>query len=547
MTRHASPQRHSRGTRWVVSVLATLGALAVTSSGPGASATTIDPSEPIVYEGSLTLTSVEGDTVPLTARLTVDCATDPCTALVIILSGDFVSSPTNDQSIAMVDGVARADLPLYGDLCALRFVGAGPVAIDVTGDTASVTRESAATAASCPDGSDATAAAATIAGTLARVSGSSCLIDGTCPTPSPTPTATPIVTAEPIDSDAQGTQEARAVDEAGFLSQLRTVRVVFTPTNLLWASSGALVLALVIAFPAVLLDSSSERVAARIEQRRVARAEQRGKTVTRPPLTLLGWPAAIGGLLIAAAASAIVDPDFGFDAVGLRTVLSIAAGFLVVIALGWAVVTLTMRRTHPASRPRIEFRVLTIAFVALAVVASLLSGFEPGVIFGFVAGVGFGAAISTRARAGSAVLMTGFMIVVSAAAWGVYSALVPVIGADPSLLELIILESLSGIAIAGVSALPLALLPLRGLSGQSIWAFSRFLWLALYALSVAGFLIVLVPLPDSWQLVELDLVAWSIGYAVYLGVAVIAWLIAARPWKREEAESAEPETQAAED
>ena len=97
---------------------------------------------------------------------------------------------------------------------------------------------------------------------------------------------------------------------------------------------------------------------------------------------------------------------------------------------------------------------------------------------------------------------------------------------------------MSGIAIAGVSALPLALLPLRGLSGQSIWAFSRFLWLALYSLSVAGFLIVLVPLPDSWQLVELDLVAWSIGYAVYLGVAIVAWLIAAQPWKREEVESA---------
>jgi hypothetical protein len=507
-------------------------------SGPSVSAATIDPAEPIVYEGSLTLTSVEGDTLPLTARLTVDCATDPCAAIVIILTGDFVSSPTNDQSIAMVDGIARAELPLYGDLCALRFVGAGAVAIDVTGDTAAVTRQSAATAASCPDGSDATAAAATITGTLARVSGSSCLIDGTCPTPSPTPTATPIVIAEPVDSDAQDSPEPRAIDDAGFLSQLRTVRDVFTPTNLLWASSGALVLAIVIAFPAVLLDSSSERVAARIEQRRAARAEKRGKTVTRPPLTLLGWPAAIGGLLIAATASAIVDPDFGLDAVGLRTALAIAAGFLVVIALGWAVVTLTMRRTHPESQPRIEFRILTIAFVALAVVASVLSGFEPGVIFGFIAGVGFGAAISTRARAGSAVLMTGYMVVVAGAAWGAYSALVPVVGAEPSLLELIALESLSGIAIAGVSALPLALLPLRGLSGQSIWAFSRLLWLGLYALSVAGFLIVLVPLPDSWQLVELDLVAWGIGYAVYFGIAIVAWLIAARPWKREAAEPA---------
>ena len=538
MTRTARPQRRARARLWGPVVALVLAGTAL--AGPtAAGGSTINPEEPIVYEGALTLTSVEGDTLALTARLAVDCAVEPCTAIVTILTGDFVASPTNDQELAMTGGSTRADLPFYGDLCALRFVGAGALAIDVAGDTAAVTRGSGPASAACPDGADASASAATIAGTLARVSGSSCLIDATCPTPTPTPEPSrSAVTAAPVDEQVSdsGAQEPRPLTEPGVLSGLRNVSDVITPTNLLWAGSGSAVLAILIAFPTVLLDSSTERVAARIEQRRSARAARPGGGPTRPPLTLLGWPAALGGLVVAAAASTIVDPDFGIDAVGLRTALAIFAGFLVVIGLGWLIVAVTLRRTHPHTLPRIEFRLLTIAFVALAVVASLLSGFEPGVIFGFIAGVGFGAAISTRARAGAAVLMTGYMIVIAAAAWIAYSLLVPVVGAEPSLLELIALESLSGIAIAGVSALPLALLPLRGLSGESIWAFSRILWLLFYAVAVAGFLIVLVPLPDSWQLVELDLIAWGIGYAAYVGVAIVAWLIAVRPWVREKAD-----------
>lgn len=123
-------------------------------------------------------------------------------------------------------------------------------------------------------------------------------------------------------------------------------------------------LAILIAFPTVLLDSTSERVSDHIEQRRLARTGAAARRAICPPPTLLGWSAATGGLLVAAAASTVVDPDFALDAVG-------------------------------------------------------------------------------------------------------------------------------------------------------------------------AFLLVLIPLPDSWQLVELDLAAWGIGYATYLVVAVAAWLMVARPWVRD--------------
>ncbi|QOD92752.1 hypothetical protein [Chryseoglobus sp. 28M-23] len=507
-------------------------ALSLLPAPASASAETAESGGTIVYEGGMQLSSSDGFTVDVTARLTVECANDAsCTALVVITGGDFVASPTNDQALPFAAGRASADLPYYGDICQLRFIGAGAVTVDATPDAAIVTRQSAPVSTSCPDGSTATASAATVSGTLSYVSGASCLSDGTCPTPTPTPTLTPTETASPMPTTATiepaVATEARDWDDPGVLSTLRPFRSIGTPSAALWSVTGAIVLSILIALPTVLLDATSERVTDRAEQRRRARGLAPADPSARPPLTVLGWPAALAGLLVAATASTYVDPEFAFDAAGWRTAAGIAAGFLVVIALGWAVVTAVMRSIRPQWRPRIEFRPLTLLFVITAVAFSIVSGFQPGVVFGLVAGVGFAGSISERARAGSALMLAGFMVVTGAAAWAGYSLLVPVFD-NPDLLQLLALECLAAITIAGFSALPIALLPLRGLLGRAVWQWSRLVWVGLYAIAVGAFLFVLIPLPDSWQWVELDYLAWGIGYAVYCVVAVIAWAVSVR-------------------
>ncbi|MER3388607.1 MAG: hypothetical protein RJQ01_01115 [Microcella sp.] len=508
-------------------------ATAASATGPGLPSTSEeDPSAPIVYDGGMRLTSSDGFTVDITARLTIECdAADDCTALVTVTGGDFVASPTNDRALPYSGGRASADLPYYGDICQLRFIGAGAVTVEATADSASVTRQSAPVSTSCPDGSTATASAATVSGTLAYVSGPSCRSDGTCPTPTPTPTPAPTATPSPSPTaevvDADPGAGARDSADPGVLSTLRPFRAAATLPAALWSITGAIVLSILIALPTVLLDATSERITERAEQRRLARGLAPADPSARPPLTVLGWPAALAGLLVAAAASTYVDPEFAFDAVGWRTAAGILAGFLVVIALGWALVVAVMRSIRPQWRPRIEFRPLTLLFVVTAVAFSVVSGFQPGVVFGLVAGVGFAGAISARARAGSTLLLVGFMIVAGAAAWAGYSLVAPSVE-NPDLLLLIAIECLSAITIAGFSALPIALLTLRGLLGRAVWQWSRLSWIALYAIAVGAFLFVLIPLPDSWQWVELDYVAWGIGYGVYCLVAVVAWALSAR-------------------
>ena len=93
---------------------------------------------------------------------------------------------------------ARAELPEFGDLCALRWIGAGSLTIAFDGDAAELTRTIAAGGPTpCPSGAQATAAAATLTGTLTLVTGVTCLLTAECgvfatPTAIPSPsTASP--------------------------------------------------------------------------------------------------------------------------------------------------------------------------------------------------------------------------------------------------------------------------------------------------------------------------------------------------------------------
>ena len=496
---------------------------------PGAALATDEPVDQLMtYRGSLTLDSSDGFTFDVTAELTVDCSDPICTALVEIVDGDFVASPSSGQAVPIDDEIARAELPEFGDLCALRWIGAGSLTIAFDGDAAELTRTIAAGGPTpCPSGAQATAAAATLTGTLTLVTGATCLLTAECgvfatPTAIPTPTATAAAAAaaEPTVGELIPWPDTPSV-----LSTLMTTSEALSLDRVLRSAVGALILTLLIAFPAVLLDASATRVMERIEQRRLARRGERREPWQAPPLTVLGAGPALLGLVVAAVASAFVDPDFGFDPTGIRTTLAIFAAFVVTVALGWAVVATVMALAARGSRPRVEFRPLSLIIVVAGVVISRLTGFEPGVIFGLIAGIGFGAILSDRVRATSSFIGLGFLAIVGGASWIGYSAWSSAGSAAPEWYELLGWEALAGITIAAASALPIALLPVRGLLGADVWAWNRIAWLASYLLASAAFLLVLIPLPDSWDALPVDTGTWAIGYAAFPAASIVAWLV----------------------
>lgn len=91
-----------------------------------------------------------------------------------------------------------------------------------------------------------------------------------------------------------------------------------------------------------------------------------------------------------------------------------------------------------------------------------------------------------------------------------------------------------------MAALPIALVPLRGLAGHAIWSWNRGVWAGCYAVGLFAFFVVLMPMPFSWGDVSWSLWAWIGAYLTYAAVAITAWLLLARPWERPPVEPAAP-------
>ncbi len=500
---------------------------AVMAGSAGQTASAAEEIDPVVtYQGTLTMTFEDG-AFDVTAQLVANCTTAPCTALITVLSGELVASPSNDQALPLIDGALSVGLPEYGSLCDLRWIGAGQLDVVVGPTTATVTRSSAPGGpVSCSDGSEATAGAATVTGSLTYQSGSVCALDDSCVVERP----------RPANAGTGREQSIAALlpqpDEPSSLMTLPTVGQAITIPAAAWAAGGAIVLGVLVGLPSVLLDSATERASARLEEARMRRGREPRPSWAAPPLTVLGWPLGVLGLIAAAIASAFVDPGFQFTLDGARSVVAILAAFIGVIALSWAFVGLVMTIARPASRPRVEFRPLTLLVVAAAVVFSRLTGLEPGVIFGLVAGIGFGAVLGVIGRGVAALLGVLFLLAASAAGWVGYGSLLAVFGSEPLWWQLLILETLAAVAMTGVSALPIALLPVRGLLGHSIWGWNKAVWALSYGLAIAAFLLMLLPLPDSWEEVGVPLQAWAIGVGAYALAAALVWLIVVKPWSR---------------
>ncbi|GAA1988022.1 hypothetical protein [Microbacterium pumilum] len=281
-------------------------------------------------------------------------------------------------------------------------------------------------------------------------------------------------------------------------------------------------------------------------------AEQLAVTEPSSAPRLGRWWWAASGVVLAGLISAFVDPEFGFNPGSVRVVLSLLVSFAIDVALGWFLLIWVMRRLVPGATHTFLFRPATLLVVVAAVVFTRLTGFEPGIVFGLVAGVAFGALVGKAAEARGALVTLGYAFIVALAAWALYGVLGGGAATGQSFWSAFLIETLSAIAVGGMAALPIALFPVRGMAGYAIWSWRRWVWAACYALGLFAFFVVLMPMPFAWEGVAWDLTAWIGAYLVYAIGAVVAWVVIARPWHRDDesgtttaeapAEDAQPET-----
>jgi hypothetical protein len=139
--------------------------------------------------------------------------------------------------------------------------------------------------------------------------------------------------------------------------------------------------------------------------------------------------------------------------------------------------------------------------VALAcVLVSRLADFQPGYLYGIVAGFAFTAQLSRDDEGRSAAFAAVAGLSVSIVAW---FAWIPVRdaadGADPDLVVLILDAFLATMFVGGLQALVFGFVPIRFLPGAKVWAWSKRAWALLFAIGSFGFLHVLLHPEDEYE------------------------------------------------
>jgi len=187
--------------------------------------------------------------------------------------------------------------------------------------------------------------------------------------------------------------------------------------------------------------------------------------------------------------------------------LAAAAGLLVALTVTTLAVVLPgALYAHAVPRERVALRVRPAGLVvaAVLVVGSLLAGFEPGAVHGVLA-----AAVVLDGRrlrpadAGRAVLLgMACLAAVTAVAWTWWSvAVAPLVDPETMTFPMMVADAaLAATVVVGLQGLALGLLPLPGLDGARLAAWSRARWAAAAAPAVFLFVHVLVnPDPATVQ------------------------------------------------
>jgi len=360
---------------------------------------------------------------------------------------------------------------------------------------------------------------------------------------SPSPTGIPdrpqlfasIILTEPY---LDGTQ----LDDPSTLSDLRTIGQA-APTGVQWAviASGSFMLMLVVGWPSTLLNSvvgSRYQQVVRWLRTRFARKKPEGAAPapagesklpgvrqSRLPGWLM-WP----GFALAAILGAFVDPDFGFNPMSVRLVITLFLSFLLFNLAAWAIVRRVAVRLQPESDPYLRFRWGSLLLVILAVIIARILGLEPGVIFGLVAGIAYATTLQAAKSAIITIVGSAFGLVLALVAWVGYSLLAP----QPidHFAYVFFVEFLAGVTVKGVSTLPLSLLPLGNLEGAKLFGWKKVVWGAAYVVGLAAFMLVMLTIPKSWGEIPGDFVRWLIAFGVYALVAVVIWAVNARLLKK---------------
>ena len=253
----------------------------------------------------------------------------------------------------------------------------------------------------------------------------------------------------------------------------------------------ALVLLLMVTFPAELfnrtLDTHYDDIRAA-----VLRPFRRYEPKRKLPTPRDGLPRFTVVLLAGALLGSLLDPRAGFD---LRTLLNVAAALIALLTVSAVSATteLLYRRRHDEKeRARLHALPAALVVAGMCVLLSRALGFQPGYLYGVIAGLVFVTRLSVRHRGRVQALAHVALLAVGVVAW---LAWVPVdtraTGAHAGTGWVLLADALGAIFVASLVSSTIRLLPLRFLPGGDVAGWHRGAWSAVFGVTVFGMLAVM--------------------------------------------------------
>jgi len=197
--------------------------------------------------------------------------------------------------------------------------------------------------------------------------------------------------------------------------------------------------------------------------------------------------------LVAAVLYAFLDPHFSLRKASSQALVLGIAGSLVAITLAHELSTAAFIKSRYGDIGHLRVFPASLAAAVACVAISRLIKFEPGYLYGILAGVAFRKEL-TKADEGRALAVAKVTtLVLSVGAWIAWLPISEKAARPGAGLAVLIADALlAAIFVTGLEALAFGLMPMTFLDGHSIKSWSTLAWAALFGLSMLAFIHILL-------------------------------------------------------
>ena len=197
------------------------------------------------------------------------------------------------------------------------------------------------------------------------------------------------------------------------------------------------------------------------------------------------WTGLVIYLLMAALLYAFLDNTFPFQNAA-RTFGTTLFGIAVGTAVSQVPGELYVRR-HYQTRGKVHVALWTLILAGGCVLITRLTGVQPGYVYGIIGGFTFGIALSANDQGRMAFRGMSVLLLVGLAAWFARIPFEPAVGLVGGDTGAVANQVLADIFISAVQGAAIGLIPLRFLTGETLFAWSRWRWALLWGAAILFF------------------------------------------------------------